>query len=36
VKIDGEAITDREYKVPLDGNVIIKIGKRNYYRLGKK
>jgi len=36
VKINGESITDREYKVTLGEELIIKIGKKNYFRLVKK
>jgi len=36
VKVNGETITDRNYKVSLLENIVIKIGKRNYFRLGKK
>ncbi len=36
VKIDGETITDKDYEVPLGGNHIIKVGKKNYFRIGKR
>jgi tyrosyl-tRNA synthetase len=36
VKLNGKTITDRDYKVSLKENIVIKIGKRNYFRLGKK
>lgn len=36
VKINGEAITDKDYQIPLDEGIIIKIGKKNYFKIGKK
>ncbi len=36
VKINGETVTDKDFKVSLGDGVIIKIGKKNYFRLGKK
>lgn len=36
VKIDGESITDKDYEVSLTQDIIIKIGKKNYFKIGKK
>jgi len=36
VKINGEAITDRNYQVPLDKGLIIKIGKKHFFKVGRK
>jgi tyrosyl-tRNA synthetase len=36
VKINGESINDKDYQVSLTSGVIIKIGKKNYFKLGKK
>jgi tyrosyl-tRNA synthetase len=36
VKIDSETVSDKDYQVSLDGTHIIKIGKKNYFRIGKK
>lgn len=36
VKINGESINDKDYQVSLTSGVVIKIGKKNYFKLGKK
>ncbi len=36
VKINGEAITDKDYQVPLTEGLIIRIGKKHYFKIGKK
>ena len=36
VKIEGETVTDKDYRVLLSDSPLIKIGKKNYFRLGKK
>jgi len=36
VKIDGETITDKDYELSLSGGHIIKVGKKNYFKIGKK
>jgi len=36
VKIGKETVTDKDYQISLTGGVIIKIGKKNYFKLGKK
>ncbi len=36
VKIDGETVTDKDYQMPLNESHIIKIGKKNYFKIGKK
>ena len=36
VKINGEPITDKDYEISLTQGIIIKIGKKNYFKIGKK
>jgi tyrosyl-tRNA synthetase len=36
IKINGETITDKDHKVALDERVIIKIGKKHYFKVGRK
>jgi tyrosyl-tRNA synthetase len=36
IKIDGETVTDKDHQVALNGSHVIKIGKKNYFRIGKK
>jgi tyrosyl-tRNA synthetase len=36
VKIDGKPISDKDYEVSLTEGIIVKIGKKNYFRIGKK
>jgi tyrosyl-tRNA synthetase len=36
VKISGETINDKDYRVSLTQNLVIKIGKKNYFKIGKK
>jgi tyrosyl-tRNA synthetase len=36
VKIDGETVSDKDYRVSLTSRRIIKIGKKHYFRIGKK
>jgi tyrosyl-tRNA synthetase len=36
VKIDGETVTDKDYELSLTVGHIIKVGKKNYFKIGKK
>jgi len=36
VKIAGETVTDIDYQLPLRDGIIIKIGKKHYFKVGKK
>jgi tyrosyl-tRNA synthetase len=36
VKIDGETVTDKDYELSLGDGHIIKVGKKNYFKIGKK
>ena len=36
VKINGETVVDKDFQVPLREGLIIKIGKRHYFKVGKK
>ncbi len=36
VKIDGETVTDKDYELSLTNGHIIKVGKKNYFKIGKK
>jgi len=36
VKINGDSITDKDFKVAADAEAVIKIGKKHYFRLVKK
>ncbi len=36
VKINGETITDKAHKISADDDIIIKLGKKNYFRVGRK
>jgi len=36
IKINGETISDKDYHVSLVDGIVIKIGKKHYFRLGKK
>jgi tyrosyl-tRNA synthetase len=36
VKINGKTIKDRAHKISANDDIIIKLGKKNYFRVGKK
>lgn len=36
VKINGETIKDKAYKISADDDIIIKLGKKDYFRVGRK
>lgn len=36
VKINGDAITDKDYNISVDDDLVIKIGKKNYFKIAKK
>lgn len=36
IKINDETISDKDYKITGDGDIIIKIGKKNYFRIKKR
>ncbi len=36
IKKDDEVLKDKDYRVSLVDNVVLKIGKKNYFRIGKK
>jgi tyrosyl-tRNA synthetase len=36
IKINGDAVTDKDYNVMSGKDIIIKIGKKNYFRVVKK